>query len=172
MITVILTGPKHSGKTSAGRALASLCSCEFIDLDDLILQRTGKSPRQLYSEGPEVFQKAESEAMAAIAGDDDGEGRRVIAAGGGIIDNAEASAALKKTGAVVVYLDISAERAWDRIAKSGELPPFLRTENPRETHRVLHERRAAVYLRIADIVIEAGVKTPREIAEEILDHLN
>ena len=172
MKTVILIGPKHSGKTSAGRVLASLCSCEFIDLDELILQRTGKSPRQLYSEGPAVFQKAEAEAMAAISGGDGGEGWRVIAAGGGIIDNAEAAAALKKAGAAVVYLDISAERAWDRIAKSGELPPFLRTENPQETHRVLHERRAAAYSRIADIVIKADVKTPREIAEEILDHLN
>jgi len=183
MKTVILTGPKHSGKTSAGIALASLCSCEFIDIDDLILQRTGKSPRQLYSEGQAVFQKAEAEASAAllgvdggerrsVIGVDGGEGRRVIAAGGGIIDNEEASAVLKKDGAAVVYLNISAECAWDRIARSGELPPFLQTENPRETHRVLHERRAAAYSRIADIVIEAGVKTPREIAEEILSHLN
>ena len=172
MKTVILTGPKHSGKTSAGRVLASLCSCEFIDIDDLILQRTGKSPRQLYSEGQTVFQKAEAEAMAAITDEVGGEGQRVIAAGGGIIDNEEAAAILKKAGATVVYLDISTECAWDRIAKSGELPPFLRTDNPRETHRVLHERRAAAYSRIADIVIEAGVKTPREIAEEILDHLD
>jgi len=172
MKTVILTGPKHSGKTNAGRALASLCSCEFIDIDDLILQRTGKSPRQLYSEGPAVFQKAEVEATVALFDEDGGEGQRIIAAGGGIIDNEEAVAVLKKTGAVVVYLNISTESAWDRIAKSGELPPFLRTENPRETHRVLHERRAAAYSRIADIVIEAGVKTPREIAEEILDHLD
>ena len=172
MKTVILTGPKHSGKTSAGKSLASLCSCEFIDIDELILQRTEKSPRQLYSEGSAIFQKAEAEAMAAIAGDDGGEEWRVIAAGGGIIDNEEAAAALKQAGAAVVYLDISAELAWDRISKRGELPPFLRTENPRETHRVLHERRAAAYSRIADIVIEAGVKTPQEIAEEILSHFD
>jgi shikimate kinase len=190
MKTVILTGPKHSGKTSAGRALASLCSCEFIDIDDLIRQRTGKSPRQLYSEGQAVFQKAEVEAAAALFNEVGGEGQRVIAAGGGIIDNEEAAVVLKKvreepspdhsemvslgrgSGATVVYLNISAESAWDRIAKSGELPPFLRTENPRETHRVLHERRAAAYSLIADIVIEAGLKTPREIAEEILSHLS
>jgi len=172
METVILTGPKHSGKTSAGKVLASLFSCDFIDLDDLILQRTGKSPRRLFSEGPEVFQKAEAEAMAALAGS--GGNGRVIAAGGGIIDNAEAAAALKKPGAVTVYLDISARRAWDRIAGApdGELPPFLQTENPRETHRVLHERRAAAYLRFADVVIDAEGKTPEEIAKEIKDRLS
>jgi shikimate kinase len=170
MKTIVLTGPKHSGKTSAGKAFALLRSCDFIDLDELIFQRTGKSPRQLYSEGPAVFQNAEAEALSAIADSDGGEGLRVIAAGGGIIDNAEASAILKKLCTTTVYLDISAESAWDRIANAanGELPPFLRTEKPKETHRTLHERRAAAYLQLADIVIKAEGKTPQEIAEEIL----
>jgi len=176
MKSIFLTGPKHSGKTSAGKALALLCSCDFIDLDKLILQRTGKSPRQLFSESPAIFQKAEAEAMAALietnnAGTDSaGQGRRIISTGGGIIDNAEAIAALKKSGATVVYLNISAATAWRRIANSadGELPPFLRTENPRETHRALHERRAAAYQQFADIVIEAEGKSSKEIAAEIL----
>jgi len=178
MKSIILTGPKHSGKTSAGKALASLCSCDFIDLDDLILQRTGKSPRQLYSEGHAVFQKAEADTAAALFGadaDSAGEGRRVIAAGGGIIDNAEAAALLKKPGVTTVYLNISAKSAWERIANAaagGELPPFLRTENPQETHRALHERRAAAYFQFTDIVIEAEGKTPEEIAADIFNLLN
>jgi len=171
METIILTGPKHSGKTSAGKALAALCSCSFIDLDELIFQRTGKSPRQLFSESPVIFQEAEAGAVASLFEDsavgDNAEGQRVIAAGGGIIDNTEAVAALKNPGVKTVYLNISAESAWDRIA-GGELPPFLRTENPRETHRALHERRAAAYLRLSNIVIEAGEKTPQEIAKEII----
>ncbi|MDR1838502.1 MAG: shikimate kinase [Treponema sp.] len=174
MKSIFLTGPKHSGKTSAGKALALLCSCDFIDLDELILQRTGKSPRQLFSEGPEIFQKAEAEATAAIAGTDSaGQGRRVIAAGGGIIDNHEATVMITNFGATVVYLNISAAAAWQRIVNSadGELPPFLRTENPQETHRVLHERRAAAYQQFANVVIDAEGKTPEEIAGEILNLL-
>ena len=173
MESVFLTGPKHSGKTSAGKALALLCSCDFIDLDELISRRTGKSPRQLFIEGPAIFQKAEAEAASSLAGPGGScaeQIQRVIAAGGGIIDNPDAVATLKKSGAAVVYLNISAAAAWRRIAdsKDGELPPFLRTENPQETHRALHERRAAAYLRLADIVIEAEGKTPKEIAAEIL----
>jgi shikimate kinase len=169
MEDIILTGPKHSGKTSAGKALALLCSCSFIDIDELILQRTGKSPRQLFNERPAVFQKAETEAMeaAASAGTNAGQGRRIIAAGGGIIDNPDAAAILKKSGATVVYLNISAAAAWQRISAKGELPPFLKTENPQETHRSLHERRAAAYLQLANIVIEAEGKTSKEIAQEI-----
>jgi shikimate kinase len=192
MKDIVLTGPKHSGKTTTGKALASLFSCDFIDIDELISQRTGKSPRQLFNEGRAVFQKAEAEALAALVdlgGSSVGSGggannvgcgknitgdtdkteakRRVIATGGGIIDNNEALSILKKSGAVMVYLDIAAEDAWDRIAAGGELPPFLRTENPRETHRALHERRAAAYLQIANIVIKTEGKSPQERAAEI-----
>jgi shikimate kinase len=173
MEDIILTGPKHSGKTSAGKALALLCSCSFIDIDELILQRTGKSPRQLFNESAAVFQKAETEAMEAVvsAGTDAVQGRRIIAAGGGIIDNPDAVSVLKKSGATVVYLNISAAAAWRRIFAKGELPPFLKTENPQETHRSLHERRAAAYLQLANIVIEAEGKTSKEIAAEILQFL-
>ena len=168
MKDIFLTGPKHSGKTRAGKALASLCSCEFIDLDELITQRTGKSARQLYIEGKEIFQKAETEAAESLASGSGNEQLRVVAAGGGMIDNQDAIAIIKKLNAVVVYLSIDAASAWDRIAKSpGGLPLFLQTENPQETHRALHERRAAAYSQMADIVIEAGEKQSEEIAAEI-----
>ncbi|MCL2444294.1 MAG: shikimate kinase [Treponema sp.] len=180
MEDIFLIGPKHSGKTSVGKILSSLCSCEFIDLDELITQRTGKSPRELYKESPDVFKKVEAEAAAALINKDDSglnntsinkTGRfRVIAAGGGLIDNIEALALLNETGAVKIYLDVSADSAWERINNSGnvELPPFLQTDNPRETHRVLHERRVAGYRQIADIIIKADGKTPEEIAAGII----
>jgi len=172
MKDIILMGPKHSGKTTTGKALASLFSCDFIDIDELIFQRTGKSPRQLFSKSPATFKEAEAKALA-IASDSGGRKtkRRVIATGGGIIDNRTALSILKKSGAVMVYLDISAKGAWDRIAAEGELPPFLRTENPQETHRALHERRAAAYRQIANIVIKTEGKSPRKIAAEIFSHL-
>jgi len=174
MNCLILTGPKHSGKTSAGKALALAASYDFIDLDELITQKTGKTPRQLYIEGTAVFQKAEAEAIAAIGGTDSKQ--QVIAAGGGIIDNPETLKKLKllkADGTKVIYLKISAECAWQRITNSsgGELPPFLQTENPQETHRTLHERRAAAYLQLADIVIEAEDLSPEQTAAKVLDQI-
>jgi len=185
MKDIILTGPKHSGKTRAGKALASLCSCEFTDLDELITQRTGKSARQLYTEGKEIFQKAETEAVESLASTADNaadnsaanssgdEQLRIVAAGGGMIDNQDAVAIIKKLNAVVIYLSIDAASAWERIARSpGGLPPFLQTENPQETHRALHERRAAAYSQMADIVIEAEGKQSEKIAAEIISKIN
>jgi shikimate kinase len=180
---IVLLGPKHSGKTSAGKALASLLSCDFIDLDDYIARRSGKSPRALYLEGPEIFKKAEAEALATLFESGTAGSRTqetpspsaaeisqdiIIASGGGIADNPEASALLQKNPQVVsVFLDVTAKTAWERISRESELPPFLRTENPEETHRSLHERRAAAYRQLASLVINAEGKSPEEIAEEV-----
>jgi shikimate kinase len=174
MENIFLTGPKHCGKTTVGKALASLLSkknisCDFIDLDDVIKKRTGRTPRQLYLEDPSVFQKAEAEAMADIV---EPQGKkqqtllRVTSLGGGIIDNGKAVTALKRAGGTIVYLCLSADTAWQRIADK-ELPPFLKTNNPRETHRALHNKRNTEYLKFADVAVSAEGKTPEEIAAEI-----
>ena len=176
MKDIILTGPKHSGKTSTGKALALLCDCQFIDLDELVLQRTGKTPRQLYIESPAVFQKAEADAITAFAQElcsASGENVqwRVIAAGGGIIDNPEAIAVLKNFNATIVFLNAFVDTAWKRINNSadGFLPPGFGINNPQETHRELHEKRSDAYQQLADIVIFIEGKTPQEIAGEILE---
>jgi len=176
---IVLLGPKHSGKTTAGKELAALLSGGFVDLDDYITQRTGKSPRALYIEGPEVFKKAEAEALAAIFQPPFLEAEKaqsspplVIASGGGLIDNPDALSLLKNNAAAIsVFLDVAVKTAWERVRKAGELPPFLKTENPAETHRSLHERRAAAYRRLAALVIKADDKNPPEIAREIVDRL-
>jgi shikimate kinase len=167
---IILIGPKHSGKSSTGKALALLGSFDFFDTDELILQRTGKTPRQLYSENPLSFQAAEAETVKYLL--ETNSDICVIAAGGGVIDNSEAIETIKKSNVLKVYLNISVNNAWNRIINSanGELPPFLETENPEKTHRILHERRAAAYSTIADIIIEIEGKTPKEIAAEILNY--
>jgi shikimate kinase len=172
MKNIFLIGPKHSGKTSAGKTLAAQCACPFIDVDEVITEKTGKTPRALYSEGIEIFRHAETAALQflletkASAG---GMPAVIIAAGGGITDNPAAIALIKKNKTLLtVYLDISAQTAWERICEAGELPPFLKTENPQDTHRALHERRAASCRELAELTITAQGKTPEEIAREIL----
>jgi shikimate kinase len=176
---IILVGPKHSGKTSAGKVLAGILSCGFIDLDELVAQRSGKSPRALYNEGPEVFRKAEAGALAALfeSGTAEPPSSLVIASGGGLVDNPDARSLLEQNRAaghlqiISVFLNLSAKTAWERIKTAGELPPFLKTENPQETHCSLHERRAAAYRQLASLVINADGKSPQEIAQEIADRL-
>ncbi|MDR1287743.1 MAG: shikimate kinase [Treponema sp.] len=174
---ILLVGPKHSGKTSAGRALAGVCAGGFADLDEIIEERSGKSPRALYREGSGVFRKAEAEALKALLERGMADGKILAAAaGGGLIDNGEALALLEKqSGVTVVYLDVSAETAWKRIclsAETGGLPPFLDTANPEETHRLLHTGRAAAYRKFAGLIVNAENKSPEDIASGIVKILD
>lgn len=180
-VLVIIMGPKHSGKTSAGKALARLVEGAFTDLDDLVEQRSGKSPRQLYKEGPECFRHAEAEALRSLLDSPALQQSEALhntplitATGGGIADNGEALALLAAAAQPIftVYIDLPVESAWLRIRaaadETGELPPFLNTPDPRETHRQLHERRAKIYRELADFTVTAG-NTPEETAARILD---
>jgi shikimate kinase len=231
MPLILLTGPKHAGKSSAGRALAALYQCEFLDLDELVSQQSGKSPRTLYQEGVEVFRRAEAAALAGLLAAPaglpaaPGGALRVVAAGGGLIDNAAALGCLTPVSplvsdtfddeavrgcltpvpssvsdtfgdevarrcltpappsvsdtslphpfpqVVMVYLDVSAKTAWQRIRAEKTLPPFLNTATPEETHRALHERRAAAYRQRAWITIAAEGKSPSAVAETIADEI-
>ncbi|GHT89846.1 shikimate kinase [Spirochaetia bacterium] len=168
---ILITGPKHSGKTSAGRVLAELLGAGFTDLDELIERQTGKSPRTLYKEGPGVFRSAETQALASLLREVSPEGGpKLVAAGGGLIDNPEARELLRAVP-MRVYLEVSADTAWERISaaslRTGELPPFLNTENPRETHAALHTRRGAAYREFASLTITAEGKSPEDIGREI-----
>jgi shikimate kinase len=192
MEIILLVGPKHSGKTSAGRALVRFLAekndpaASFIDLDELVEGQTGKSPRSLYREGPEIFRKAEADALRSLFHRaEEGELKRggairIVATGGGLADNGGAMELLKNSefkgsGRIfMVYIEVPAETAWERIEtaaeKSGELPPFLQTENPRETHRQIHRRRGDIYREIADLSVRAGA-TPEETAALIANSL-
>jgi O-acetyl-ADP-ribose deacetylase (regulator of RNase III)/shikimate kinase len=176
---ILLMGPKHSGKTTIGRILASLLSGEFTDLDELIEAQTGKSPRILYQEGVPVFRNAEFKALESLlvrSGEGEKTPVRVMAAGGGIIDN---PSTMKQLGSaerpLLVYLKLTPETAWERIRleaeKTGELPPFLNSPNPQETHRALHERRAWSYQETADMIVFTEQKKPETIAREIMTRL-
>jgi shikimate kinase len=180
---IIITGPKHSGKTRAASFLAGLLGAEFVDLDEVVEGQTGKSPRSLFKEGPEIFRQAEVRALAGILSltlpGSTGQGRgavRVVAAGGGLVDNAGALELLGRPGfsgkdAVMVCLEVSADTAWERISgaarETGEWPAFLNVENPRETNAALHKRRSAAYREIAALVVDGEGKAPEAIAAEI-----
>jgi shikimate kinase len=163
-------GAKHAGKSSAGAALARLYGGRCLDLDELLTVQTGETPRQLYLQSPTLLHTAESAALATALAVKT-ERLLVIAAGGGIIDNPAACLHLQAADLILVCLAISAQAAWRRIS-AGPLPPFLQTDNPQESHRILHERRTNQYRLLAHLVIAAERKSPDQIAHEIMQRIN
>ena len=55
------------GKSSVGKALSELLCCRFADLDDVIVEREGRSIPEIFAEdGEEEFRRMEKEALEGI----------------------------------------------------------------------------------------------------------
>jgi len=187
---VLIIGAKHSEKSLCARALNKIIGGQIVDLDELVEEQTGKTPRELFIEGHIFFKKAEASALASAihrqmprpTSQTELGGTLIIAAGGGIIDNDEAMALISEARVlsadrqlIAVYLEISAETEWQRILETsgdGGLPPLINTNNPKETHLALHNRRAKAYKAVAGITVLAENKSPEEIAGEIAEQLS
>ena len=184
---ILIMGAKHSGKDLCARALSEIVGGETVDLDELLERQTGKTPRELFIEGHDFFKKVEVCSLASVIHGylpqtQTKRGNLIIIAGGGIIDNDEAMALISEARVpsadrqlIAVYLEISAETEWQHILETsgdGELPPLINTNNPKETHLALHNRRAKAYKAVAGITVFAENKSPEEIAGEIAKQLS
>lgn len=77
----LLIGHRASGKSTLGRRLAAYHSLPFIDLDDEIAARFGKSAAELVAEDETAFREIELRELARISEDS---APSVIASGGGL----------------------------------------------------------------------------------------
>ena len=165
MKNVILMGIKHCGKTTQGRLLSAHYGCDFFDTDDLVVEMTGMTPREIYSDfGKEAFLKAESDACNVIAGR---QGFFVVSTGGGICMNDKAVGYLRGVG-TFVFLDSDETVACDRIIKEIKIlpggkmegvPAYIARENPstiddvRRSFHSFYEERRAIYSSICDVTV-------------------
>lgn len=165
---VVLVGLMGAGKTTAGRRLAQLRGCGFVDLDDEIVRRAGRTIGELFDDvGEAGFRRLEAEATAGlaapVAGDRDT--GLVVAAGGGWMANAAARAALPD--AITVWLMVTAAEASRRIARSTERRPLLSGANPKLVLEALLAERLPAYGE-ATYTVDTMDRTPAEVARTIL----
>src|SRR5689334_18079089 len=118
---IVLVGLSGSGKSSVGRQIASRLGRPFLDLDDAITRRTGRTPARLIeSEGEAAFRALEAaEVDAAVRVPD-----VVIATGGGAVIDPLSRWALWGAG-VTVWLDGPDDRLVARVSRHAETRPLL-----------------------------------------------
>src|SRR5512135_1713202 len=81
---IVLVGFMGAGKTTVGQELARLLGWRFVDLDDRITARAGRSIARIFAEsGEAAFRAAESRALAEFVGELAGAAPCVLALGGG-----------------------------------------------------------------------------------------
>jgi shikimate kinase len=92
-----------SGKTTAGKELASLLGWSFKDLDSKIEEHSGKSIPEIFSQnGEDYFRRVES----ALLKDFKGETKTVISTGGGTPCYSDNMDYMLKTG-LTLYLKMT-----------------------------------------------------------------
>ena len=144
MKSVILLGIKHCGKSSQSVLLGKKLDLDTYDTDQVIVDMTGKSAREIYTEsGEEAFKAAEAAACTFVSDKIAGCGRSaVIATGGGICMNPAALQILRPLGTFVFLCakeDIASERIVREIKIDAEgnlcnLPAYIAKRN-REAHK-------------------------------------
>ena len=108
--SIILIGMAGVGKSAVGKSLSEALGFNFIDLDEYILEKDGKTIQEIIDdEGEEAFLQLEKQRMYEI-----GLTRRVIAPGGSIIYHSDLMEYLRQC-ATLVYLEDSFENIAERL---------------------------------------------------------
>ena len=147
--TVVMVGMMGAGKTAVGTALARALSVPFLDSDEEIVRAADRAIAEIFERDGEAFFRArESEVLARLL-----RGAPCILSTGGGAFLAPANRALIHEAGVSVWLRADVELLWQRV-RHKTTRPLLRTANPRETLRALHEARLPFYSE-ADLVVES-----------------
>ena len=81
IVNLALIGFMGAGKTSVGRLVADQLHFDYLDTDELIQSRTGRTIADIFKkDGEPAFRKLEEQLVAELAARE----RTVIATGGGL----------------------------------------------------------------------------------------
>jgi shikimate kinase len=151
-----------AGKSTVGRLLAERLGVPFVDSDEELTARTGRTPREIFdTDGEPVFRALEREVVAELVTDG---GDRVVALGGGALEDAGTRAVLRD--AVVVHLDVSHPAVLGRVGGDPGRPMLARPGLDR-----LHRDRVATYRAAADAEVLTDGRTPEEVTDAVLGAL-
>jgi shikimate kinase len=171
---VILIGFMGAGKSSVGRAMAELLDWEFEDLDARIELREGRMIAEIFRDsGETAFRQAEHAALEQLLKElRSGEGKKVVALGGGAFVQQRNAALIERAGVPTVFLDASVEELWRRCEEQAERQGVERPllSGYVEKFRQLYEERRPHYLKAHHRQETGGKKIPK-IAAEIIKAL-
>ena len=157
-----------AGKTTVGRALASLLRWSFFDLDCEVELRHKLLVREIFQlRGESGFREIETATLRSVL--QQASGSTVIALGGGTFVQSVNADLLRSRGAHVVFLETAIEELLQRCQAATEHLP----QNPRplaatpEAFRDLYAQRLPFY-RTADLTVNATGNAVEELAQEIV----
>lgn len=148
---VVLIGMMGVGKSTVGRRVAHQLHRPFLDSDDEVAARAGRSVADIFAtDGEAAFRVLEAEVMADLLSSPT---PSVIAAAGGSVLDAGTRARLRECG-TVVWMRAPVEVLVDRTSQ-GTHRPALATD-PRATLVRMEADRDALYREVADLTVDGA----------------
>ena len=157
-----------SGKTTVGRIVAGRLGWAYVDSDEQVQERTGRTVKQIFDEdGEAAFRKEERLALeAAVA---DGQPRVISVAGGAILDPANRT--LLREAGTVAWLRADPDVLAQRVEQSGQGHRPLLGDDPKGNLERLDAERRPIYEELAEVIVDVGGRTPDEVAEHLVQEL-
>ena len=153
-----------AGKTTVGRRLARTLGRPFIDSDQQLETRTGRTVRQIFeAEGEPAFRAIESDVLADAL---DTTAPSVIAAAGGTVLS-EANRARMRDAGTVVWLRADPTVLADRVRRGAHRP--LLADDPARTLRTLDAARRDLYQEVADHIVDTSERALDDVLTELLE---
>lgn len=162
---IFLTGFMGCGKTSVGRVLSQRLGWTFVDLDQVIVDRSGTSIKEIFaSQGEPAFRAVETAALSEVASRQS----QVVSTGGGAVIAAQNREAMRGSGRIV-NLTASVETIAARVTGDSERP-LLAADASVERISLMLQGREQFYAD-ADLRIDTTGKTVEAVASEVIDSL-
>ena len=160
---IVLIGMPSAGKTTIGKMLENRMQKEFIDLDDIIIEKAGKSIPEIFEESGEAgFRAIETEAAIEVSKLNN----KIIATGGGTIKHKVNMDYLRQNG-ITIFID----RDVDKLISSDPNRPLSKSTDALEkmhAERLPLYQKYAAYVAVNNSDIESTVTEIEEAYRSIL----
>ena len=160
---IVLVGFMGAGKSTVGRLLAAELNADFIDADAAIESRAGMPVRDIFAaNGEQEFRSMERRVVGELLAGDS----RVLALGGGALEDPGTRTVLEESDATIVYLEVDHDEALRRVGNDVGRPLLRRPDLDS-----LHRRRRATYDAAAHITVDTTTRSPEEVVRAITNSL-
>lgn len=171
---IFLCGFMGAGKSTIGSKLAEKLGLTFLDLDDFIAHKTGKSIPEIFEEGGEqAFRKTERTCILEIIRTYEG----VVALGGGSLQNQHMVDHIKLNG-LLVFIETPISVILERIGKDRNRPLLLNEEGKIKNKEILetelgtlYEKRLPLYRQAELTVTDDGNKNTETLVENLMNKI-
>ncbi|MCB1030040.1 MAG: hypothetical protein KDA95_01795 [Acidimicrobiales bacterium] len=149
---VVLVGLMGSGKTTVGRKVAALLGSRFVDGDEELEQRFGRTVASWFEELGELeFREAEADVLDDLL---ESGSPVVIGAGGGVVVTGRNRLRLQRDDVAVAYLHGDPNFLGSRAKPKPHRPLLSGDVDPKEILAQMYEARDPWYREVADVIVE------------------